>query len=268
MIEASKEVSSVQDVLTGEQAGANQSPTTTLSLIEQGLKVFSSIYDRIHRSLKSEFQKVWRLNRLYLDPEYYRTVLDDPEAAIEDFYDKDMDVIPVSNESELSHTQKMVKAEALMGMVGTGLNDREIQKRYLEALNIEDAEKVLPPEGQQEQVPPEMQVEMAKLEIEKGKLEIERIKAESNAALIESKIRKNDADIKRSEATARNTEQQALKDEHMEKLDSLTKVVQMQTSTIEKLASKIIQSEKKQEEDKRKKELEKVKEKPKKEAKK
>lgn len=268
MIEASKEVSSVQDVLTGEQQGANQSPTTTLSLIEQGLKVFSSIYDRIHRSLKSEFQKVWRLNRLYLDPEYYATVLDDPEAAIEDFYDKDMDVVPVSNESELSHTQKMVKAEALMGMLGTGLNDREIQRRYLEALDVPDVEKVLPPEGQQEQVPPEMQVEMAKLEIEKGKLEIERIKAESNAALIESKIRKNDADIKRSEATARHTEQQALKDEHMEKLDSLTKVVQMQTSTIEKLASKIIQSEKKQEEDKRKKELEKAKEKPKKEAKK
>lgn len=260
MIQASKEVSSVNDVLTGEQQGANQSPTTTLSLIEQGLKVFSSIYDRVHRSLKSEFQKVWRLNRLYLMPDYYMAVLDDPEAAIEDFYDEDMDVVPVSNESELSHTQKMVKAEALMGMVGTGLNDREIQRRYLEAFDVPDIEKLLPPEEQKQEPPPEVQLEMAKLEIEKAKIDIERIKAESNAALIESKIRKNDADIKRSEATARQTDQQALKDEHMAKLDSLTKVVQMQTSTIEKLAAKVLQSEKKQEEDKRKEELRKAKE--------
>lgn len=243
MIEASKEVSSVSDVLTGEQKGANQSPTTTLSLIEQGLKVFSSIYDRIHNSLKSEFQKVWRLDRLYLSPEKYTIVLDDPKASIEDFYDKDMDVVPISNESELSHTQKMIKAEALMQMVGSGLNDREIQRRYLEALDIPDIEKLMPPEGAEEEPPPEFQIEMAKIEIEQQKLEIEKIRAEADAALIQSKIRKNDADIKRSEATARETERKAITDEHMQKLDSLTRVVQMQTSTIEKLAAKVIKEE-------------------------
>jgi len=243
MIEASKEVSSVQDVLTGEQQGANQSPTTTMSLIEQGLKVFSSIYDRVHRSLKSEFHKVWRLNRLYLDPEYYMKVLDDPDADISDFYDKDMDVVPVSNESELSHTQKMVKAEALMGMVGTGLNDREIQRRYLEAMDVPDVEKLLPAEGEAEKIPPEIQLEMDKLEIEKGKLEIERMKAEGNNALIQSKIQKNMADIERSKATAMATQQQALKDEHMKKLDSLSKVVQMQTNAIEKLVEKVLKNE-------------------------
>jgi len=245
MIDASKEVSSVSDVLTGEQQGANQSPTTTLSLIEQGLKVFSSIYDRIHRSLKSEFKKVWRLNRLYLDSESYMVVLDDSEAVIDDFYDKDMDVVPVSNETELSHTQKMVKADALMQMMGSGLNDREIQRRYLEALDVPDIEKLLPPENVEEEPPPEVQVEMAKIEIEQQKLEVEKMRAEADAALIESKIRKNDADILRSEATARQTERQAVTDEHMEKLDNLTRIVQMQTSTIEKLASKVMQEDQK-----------------------
>jgi len=243
MIDASKEVSSVSDVMTGEQQGANQSPTTTMSLIEQGLKVFSSIYDRVHRALKSEFQKVWRLNRLYLTPEYYITVLDDPKADISDFYDKDMDIAPVSNESELSHTQKMIKAEALMQMIGSGLDDREIQKRYLEALDVPDIEKLMPPENAQEQIPPEVQLDMAKIEIEKGKLEIEKIRAEADAALIQSKIRKNETDIKRSEATARETERKAITDEHMAKLDSLTRVVQMQTSTIEKLAAKVMKDD-------------------------
>ena len=240
MLEATKEVSSVADVLTGETQGANASPTTTLALIEQGLKVFSSIYKRLHRSLKSEFQKVRRLNRLYLDNDHYRAVLDDPAADVIDFYDKDMDVMPVSDETELTHIQKLIKAEALNAKIGTGLNDREINKRYLEALDTPDIEKVLPPENKQEPPPPEYEIEMAKIEVEREKLAVEKEKVGGANALIESKIRKNEADIKRSEATARKTNLDALTDEHMEKLDSLTKVVQMQSAAIEKLVERVI----------------------------
>ncbi len=62
LIESGKEVASIKDVLTGEQP-ANTPATTTLALIEQGLRAFTAIYKRVHRSLKEELRKLFRLNQ-------------------------------------------------------------------------------------------------------------------------------------------------------------------------------------------------------------
>jgi len=51
-------------------------------MIEQGMKVFSSIYKRVYRSLKSEYKKLYRLNRLYMDEVEYIRVLDDTQAVL------------------------------------------------------------------------------------------------------------------------------------------------------------------------------------------
>src|SRR3990167_11330740 len=50
MIDAAKDITAVQDVLTGDSGGKTQTATTTLALIEQGMKVFTAIYKRIYRS--------------------------------------------------------------------------------------------------------------------------------------------------------------------------------------------------------------------------
>lgn len=241
MIEATKEVSSVADVLTGEQQGANASPTTTLALIEQGLKVFSSIYKRLHRSFKAEFRKVRRLNRIYLDETHYMTVLDDPEARKSDFDENDIDVVPVSDETELTNTQKLIKAEALNAKKGMGLNDREIDKRYLEALEIPDPEKLLPPEDYEP--PPDPEIEIKKVEAETKRIEAEndRERVELEKQHTEAKIRQIDANIERSASTVRKTDAEALTDAHMEKLDALTNVVQSQSKTMAKLADRLLQ---------------------------
>jgi len=240
MLEATKEVSSVSDVLTGEQQGANASPTTTLALIEQGLKVFSSVYKRLQRSLKSEFQKVRRLNRLYLDPKHYIIVLDDQNALIEDFYEKDIDIIPVSDETELTHIQKLIKAEALMNMKGTGLNDREIDKRYLEAMELPDIEKLLPAENAEPEPDPELLIKQGELEVKKMEADNDARRVQIEEQLAEAKIRKSDADTERSEATAQQTREKGVKDEFIEKVVSLEKIVEMQSKTIQTIADRIV----------------------------
>lgn len=241
MMEAAKEVSAVSDVLTGESRGANESPTTVLALIEQSLKVFSSIYKRLHRSLKGEFRKVRRLDRLYLTEDTYQAVLDDPEAGMGDFYEKDMDVEPVSDETELTNVQKMLKAQAILEMMGTGLNDREIQKRFLESIDIPDVGKILPPENQEPPPDPEIELKKEELEIEKQKVmnDMERVQIEKT--LNEAKIAKMEADTQRSFSTVRKTESEALTDAHMQKLDSLTKVVQMQSDAMSQLTDRVLQ---------------------------
>jgi chaperonin GroES len=67
LIEASKGIASVQDVLTGEAKAQTMQPTTLLALIEQGLKVYTSIIKRLFRSLAKEFQLLYAMNRKSVD---------------------------------------------------------------------------------------------------------------------------------------------------------------------------------------------------------
>jgi len=139
MLKASEKLGSNIELLSGKQTGSNIPAATTLALIEQGLQMFTAIYKRIYRGFKSEFRKLYRLNRLYLDETEYYTVLDNERAiAKEDYEDKSLDVVPVSDPNNITNVQKIMVAQELMQLKGTGLNDKEITRRYLEALNIPD----------------------------------------------------------------------------------------------------------------------------------
>jgi chaperonin GroES len=148
MIDMGKEVAAVKDVLTGEGQGKNASPNTTLMLIEQGLQVFTSIYKRLYRTLKFEFGICARLNEANVSPEAYATFFDqegvNPQA---DFNAKDMDILPVSDPQSVTKMQKLAKAQMLMEVGGQDplFNPIEVRKRFLEAADIEDVEKLLMP---------------------------------------------------------------------------------------------------------------------------
>jgi chaperonin GroES len=206
MVQAGETVSSVSEVLTGEQSIHNEPATTTLARIEQGLKVFSAIHKRTHRSLKSEFRKLKRLNQLYLEENSYYTVLDTPQAiARTDYDDKDIDVFPVSDPMEVSDTQRLVKAQALFGAQGRGYNDNLIRRKYLEAIQAENIDELM--KAPKRQPDPKMVVEMQKLklesqklQIEKQKLQFEMMKFQHELPEIQSKIIKNIADAESKEA--------------------------------------------------------------------
>lgn len=162
LVEAGKDISSVKDILTGDQQ-INQTATTTLALIEQGQKVFSAIYKRVHRSLKQEFKKLYRLNKLYLQPQdYYRFQDRVEEIYLEDYQGDATDVAPVSDPNLVSDAQELTRAEALMQFVGDPLmNQVELRKKYLKAIKEPDIESLIvegPP-----QLPPEMQQQMMQM---------------------------------------------------------------------------------------------------------
>ncbi len=202
MIEAGEKVSSVSEVLTGDQSIHNEPATTTLARIEQGLKVFSAIYKRVYRGMKSEFKKMFRLNYLYLNPEVYFTVLDekDPKKVFrKDFDSTDIDIIPVSNPSEISDTQSMLKSEILMGFVGKGLNDDIIIRRRLEALNIENIDEIMPEGGYKPPPDPKVMLEQEKLKLEHAKFAFEVKQWPMKVVEMQSKVIKNLADAESKE---------------------------------------------------------------------
>jgi chaperonin GroES len=158
LIGAAKEITSVQDVMTGEGT-ANQPATTTLALIEQGHKVMTAIFKRIHRAFGQELRILRRLNRDYLDEEEYFQLNDQApqqgpdgqpqpqqpqKIGREDYQDEDLDVIPVSDPQMASDMQKMARAQTLMGFNGDILvNQQEIRKRVFEALGERDIKTLL-----------------------------------------------------------------------------------------------------------------------------
>ena len=75
LIDFGKQITAVQDILTGESQRA-QPATTTLAQIEQGLKVFSAIYKRIFRALGEEYKILYDLNARYPNQEKYLKILD------------------------------------------------------------------------------------------------------------------------------------------------------------------------------------------------
>lgn len=204
MVEAGKQLSSVTDIALGQQDAQNAPATSILALVEQGLKVFTSIQRRIHRSLKKEFEKLYRLNRLFLDPETYFRTMDSQSAILrEDYEDASMDVHPVSDPNLSSDAQRLARTQALLALVGTpGVNGREIIKRYLEDLNTPNLEKILPPVDPNAPPPIDLiekqseiqeradkhAIETQKLQIEAAKVmaEIEKMKAEALKAIAEA----------------------------------------------------------------------------------
>ena len=206
LIESGKQLSSVSEVLSGEQSGVNVPATTTLALIEQGLKVFSAINKRIYRSLKQEFTILYGINSHYLEDEEYFRVLDEQQVvARSDYAMGDCDVLPVADPASSTDIQKLIKAEALMKTIGApgAADPRAIMRKYYEALKVEDMERFYPENPPEQPPPPDVQDTMSKMKERQTKLPVEIEKLQSEAALNYAKAQ--------SEAGAAQMEQMAAK---------------------------------------------------------
>jgi len=209
MISSGQQLSSVTDLMTGENPGQNQPWSTTSEVLRQGLQVFSSIYKRIHRSMKREFKKVYRLNMLYLEDEKYFAVLDQsgPEDEIAvigkaDFEDESMDIVPNSDPTNVSNAEKLAKAESLMALLQLGsVNPQVATKRILEAQDQDNiAELMQMPEPQPDfdaQVKmQELQLQASEQEMQKVKIQYQAARDEANATLTMAKAQ---SEVERTE---------------------------------------------------------------------
>jgi len=189
MVNAGDRLSSVTEILTGEQSNEAERPTTTLARIEQGLKVFTAIHKRLYRAFKSEYKKLFKLNSIYLNPQTYFTILDTPKAVAKEDYDaSNFDVIPSADPNETTNTQKLIRGQIWMGMKGQGFNDQEINKRFAEAMQEPEPEKLL---NAPEFKDPKIELEQQKLEMDADKFQFEMLKWEGERAERHSKVMSN-----------------------------------------------------------------------------
>jgi len=144
---ASMKMASVVDILTGEIPGQNTKATVAMAAIEQGLKVFSSIYKRCHRSLKKEYKKLYLLNAEYLPVESYVSIFDSEEMESIEKTDYDInsnDVVPYSDPNVSSEQQRIAKIQVIQELLGTGrISIDEYVRRFLEATDQPAIDKLM-----------------------------------------------------------------------------------------------------------------------------
>ena len=122
LITSGKELASVADIFTGKMPGQNTPATTTMATVEQGMKVFTSIYKRIYRALAEEFCKLFKLNATYLDPQTYASVINEPIGP-DDFDETTYRVIPSADPNAVSAQEKLQKAQGLLELLPIGVLD-------------------------------------------------------------------------------------------------------------------------------------------------
>lgn len=171
ILDLTKDLASVKDVLGGDSPGQNVPATTVMALIEQGMKTFNAIYKRIYRGLKSEFKQLYDINREYLDDkEYYQVVEQDLPIYKADFDSEGIDIEPVADPNMSTDMQRLARAEALKGAIGMpGVDPKPIIKQWLEALKIPDSmvDEILP-EQDPNGIPPELQKLMQEVEMKQA----------------------------------------------------------------------------------------------------
>lgn len=183
LITSGKELASVAEIFTGKMPGQNTPATTTMATVEQGMKVFTAVYKRVFRALKSEFKKLYTLNRVYLDPEKYQAVVDSPIMP-EDFDNMSYDICPGADPNAASQQEKMMKAQGLLEMAAglPGVLDIvEVVRRVLEAQEQPNYEKLFSQAVQQSgQVPPQPDPKMMEMQM-KSQMEQQKIGMQAQA---------------------------------------------------------------------------------------
>lgn len=186
LVQSAKDITSIQDIMTGANQQVGQAATTSMIQVEQGLKVFSSIYKRIYRSLKHEFKKLYRLNSRYLLPQQVFRVLDTDQAAtitIQAYQGDGTDVQPVADPQLATNTMALAKTQAMLGVMNHPLvADEQVLRDYFAALDVPMPDKYLvPPEQRQQPPDPELvlKAQIAASEHSKRIAEIAKLYAEA-----------------------------------------------------------------------------------------
>ena len=125
---------------------ANAPVGTTQALIEQGAAVFSAIHARLHASQARVLKVLQRIDRWYLDEQKKGDIVADLSIQRSDF-ERNGDVIPVSDPHIFSETQRMAQTQAVLSLADKHpqlFDQRAVLSRALKQLKIPNIEELMP----------------------------------------------------------------------------------------------------------------------------
>jgi chaperonin GroES len=208
LLKSGKELASVAEIFVGKMPGQNTPATTTMATIEQGMKVFTAVYKRVYRALTSEFRKLYKLNKEYLNPETFISVLDEP-VQDSDYKGPADDIYPGADPTAVSSQEKQAKVQALMQILQLGtLDPMAVTQLYLEAHEIPEPQKYL---KQPSPPPPDPKMEALKL-----KAQLDQQKAQTDMMITTEKAKLENATKEQEAAIKQRLGQLQIQQKQME----------------------------------------------------
>lgn len=186
LVSSAKEIAAIQDILTGDAALANTPPTTMLALVEQGMKVYTAIHKRVFRALKSELDKLYRLNRIYLQEDERYRVGDTWLTVTPEDYRLGGGVEPIADPTMITDMQRLGRANVIYetGKSNPLVNPLESTRRLFEAANIDRINDLLP----DKMPPPKPTLDDAKIQQITANAQAAGAKQALDQAALQSKI--------------------------------------------------------------------------------
>ncbi len=168
-------LTTVTELTTGGMPRSDTPVGTTEQILEQGMKVFSNVHRRTHRSFRKELRKLYDLNGLYLNLEEYKQILGEEFNTEEDMaemandFKRPFDVMPVSDAQFTSQMERLSKAQTVYQVVNENpwtQKDPQVMSNalmdFLTAMRVEDPSRYQfqIPNQEQQQLPPEEEEKM------------------------------------------------------------------------------------------------------------
>lgn len=146
VVEAAKGVVSTAEEKISD--ASNQMPVgTTMALIEQGSKVFSTIHARQHRAQEKVLEVLDRINRQNFDPEVQVKAFGRVIAPLELFQSTN-NICPVSDPNIFSESQRFAQIQGVQQLAGTmpelPWNKLAIAQRTLRLMHVDNVNEILP----------------------------------------------------------------------------------------------------------------------------
>jgi chaperonin GroES len=182
LINVTKELSTVSQEMSGQAGHPNETATSVLARMEQGMKVFNAVHKRVYRSLTKELKKLYGLNRLYLPGEEYANIVDDENAdAAADYEDESIDIKPIADPTMATDVQRMMRSEAAMQVMAQvpGANLEALARRMLAAMHIENVDELFPDPNAEQPPNPAMVELQQKMQFEQQKAQAELMKGQA-----------------------------------------------------------------------------------------
>lgn len=206
LIETAKDLTASTDALQGSMSAQNVPATTMLSLIEQGLKMYSAIQRRLYRSLKEEYHKLYKLNQRYLDPNEYNAIVG-PENSVNNnvYQNPSLRIVPIADPNLSSDAQRLSQAQILMPLAGKpGVNTYEVYRRYLQAAKVPNIDAIVPPEkaSQAQQPDPKLVQVQQQGQIKQAEVAIKSRHQDLKEKEFAAKLAKTEAEITQMQANA------------------------------------------------------------------
>jgi len=176
LINYTQRISGSTDMLAGENPGQNTPAETTREMVEQGMKIYNSLFKRVWRSMKREFKIRYKLNGLYLGAVTYFGGAGD-KALIEDFQADPNLICPVADPNVASDGQRVQQMTLVKQAAAAtrGYNLDEVEREWLRALKVDGIDRLFV--GSDKTPPtkdPRIAVAELKAETEKLKLQQEQ----------------------------------------------------------------------------------------------